>query len=161
MLTKIFSFIILILVILQFNIQVLADENNLQNPTVRPESIYYPLYRFWEKAIEKSKFTDQSKVEYYQSLTDRRLIELNYVVKKNLLGEIQTSSERLSYYAALTKDAVKKINHKEDIEKLTKKFDADIKILEKLRDKYAANSSYWMLIQHSINSLKSYQGNLK
>ena len=26
-------------------------------------------------------------------------------------------------------------------------------ILEKLRDKYPANSSYWMLVQHIINSI--------
>ena len=52
----------------------------------------------------------------------------------------------------------KKIDEKK---KLIKIFEKYSKLLANLRDKYPANSSFWMLVQHDINSLSILSERLK
>ena len=82
-----------------------------------------------------------------------RLAELKYVVDKDYLDQVERSTQRVSYQVGVVTDYVifKKINNKK--QNLADLFKEDKIILEKLRDKYPANSSYWMLVQHVINSI--------
>lgn len=137
------------------------DQLNLPSTTINPGSFYYPLKRLWEKGSEKLQFSNDSKISFIQSQLKTRLAELNYVVEKKLLSEVQTSSQRFAYSAGiLTKELIKQNNSNEK-EKVTKEFEKYSKFLEQLRDKYAANTSFWMLIQHDINSLKILSDQLK
>lgn len=133
-------------------------ELNLPDTKINPGSFYYPVKRLWEKGQEKLQFSRQAKINFYGSLLKTRLAELNYVVEKKLLSEVQSSSERFAYYAGiltveLVKENERSSSSNKDKEKAVKEFEQYGKFLEELRDKYQANSSFWMLIQHDINAL--------
>lgn len=144
-------------------IPVYADQSfeNLEIRTqkINPGSFYYSFKRLWEKFRIKLAFDAQSKVSINESLLKTRLAELNYVVGNKLLSEVQTSSERFAYQAGTLVEEVVKIN--KDKEKTIKSFEQLSKVLEKLRDNYPANSSFWMLIQHDINTLNILSERLK
>lgn len=135
--------------------------NQLELPktAVNPGSFYYPVKRLWEKGREKLLFSEQSKVTFHKSLLKIRLAELNYVVEKNLLSVVQTSSERFAYTAGILTEELIKQNKDKEI--TIKEFQQMQKFLERLRDKYVANTSFWMLIQHDINSLNILSDQLK
>lgn len=138
-----------------------ADENilNVKNEIINPGSFYYSFKRLWEKGLEKLQFSEQSKINFYESQLKTRLAELNYVVDNKLLSEVQTSSERFAYQAGILTQALVKANKNK--EKALKEFEQYSKFLEKLRDKYPANSSFWMLVQHDINTLHILSEHLK
>lgn len=135
------------------------EELNLPSTKINPGSFYYPFKRILEKGWEKLQFSQTQKIAFYKLQLKTRLAELNYVVEKKLLSEVQSSSERFAYYAGILTGELVKEN--KDKEKAVKEFEQYGKFLERLRDKYEANSSFWMLIQHDINSLKILSERLK
>lgn len=151
LIAKIILFMIIPLLLTEL---VFADNTsnlNLPNTKINPGSFYYPLKRVLEKGWERLQFGETQKIEFYTLQLKVRLAELNYVVEKKLLSEVQTSSERFAFQAGILTEELVKEN--KDKEKMVKEFEQFSKFLEKLRDKYPANSSFWMLIQHDINTL--------
>lgn len=147
----IFSFLIVFLIVFQ-PITINAEENlSFKNEAINPGSFYYPFKRVWEKGMDKLQFSNQSKINYYKSQLSVRLAELNYVVENKVLSEVQTSSERFAYQAGILTDEVVKSNKNKD--KIMQEFKQMQVFLGPLRDKYPANSSFWMLVQHDINTL--------
>lgn len=147
----IFSFFSLII------IPVYANESGsleLKTENINPGSVYYPVKRAWEKISEKLQFGKEGKINFQKSLLDRRLSELKYVVDNNLLNEVQTSSERFAYQAGMLLEDSKEQNSKDNKESVIKKFESYGGLLGELRDRYPANSSFWMLVQHDINTLQ-------
>lgn len=134
---------------------------SLPEQKVYPGTISYPLKRSWEKFWEKITNSDKDKMKLYRDLTLTRLSELNYVVDKGLVGETQTSSERFAFYAGQLTNAATRVNDGDEKNNISQDFDKYIQKLETMRDKYEYGSSYWMLIMHSINSLKEYKEKLK
>lgn len=161
---KLNSKILTLLLILTFSLTDLSPifaggQLNLPSTIINPGSFYYPLKRLWEKGYEKLQFSNDSKISFIQSQLKTRLAELNYVVEKKLLSEVQTSSQRFAYSAGILTEELIKEN--KDKAKTIQQFQQMQDFLEKLRDKYAANTSFWMLIQHDINSLKILSDRLK
>lgn len=154
---KIFSKVALLflLIVILFSQGVIYAEGTeqlkLPNVTVNPGSFYYPFKRLIEKGRERLVFSQDSKRSFYTSLLRTRLAELNFVVNNKMLSEIQSSSERFAYQAGILAEAGEK---GKDSEKLIQEFEKYSKFLDTLRDKYPANSSFWMLVQHDINTLK-------
>lgn len=143
---------------------VLADNSadlNLPNTKINPGSFYYPFKRILEKGWERLQFSEAQKIAFYKSQLKVRLAELNYVVEKKLLSEVQTSSERFAYTAGILAEELIRQNKAADKESVIREFEQFTPFLDKLRDVYPANSSFWMLIQHDINSLKILSGTLK
>lgn len=132
-----------------------------KNEVINPGSFYYSFKRLWEKGIEKLQFSRESKITFYQSQLKTKLAELNFVVENKLLSEVQQSSERFSYQAGILTNELVKQSKAEDKEKFIREFEQYGKFLDRLRDIYPANSAYWMLIQHDINSLKILSERLK
>lgn len=130
-----------------------VEQLDLPKTTLNPGSFYYPLKRLWEKAEGKFMFSSEAKKSFYESLLKTRLAELKYVVESKLLSEVQTSSERFAYYAGVLTEELVKQNKVNEKGSLIKEFEKYSKYLDKLRDNYPANSSYWMLVQHDINTL--------
>lgn len=158
---KIFFSVFVILLLLYASPIIDAVEESIifKNELINPGSFYYSFKRLWEKGIEKLQFSKQSKINFHQSQLQTRLAELKYVVENRLLSEVQTSSERFAYQAGiLTEELVRENKNKE---KTVKEFQLIQKFLEKLRDKYPANTSFWMLVQHDINSLSILSERLK
>lgn len=158
-----FLFLVFLFTIIFTSMPIYADQSfetlKIKNEQINPGSFYYPFKRLWEKFRERMIFDSNSKINFNESLLKTRLAELNYVVERKFLSEIQTTSERFAYQAGILTDEVVKANR--DKEKIVKEFDKFSKTLERLRDKYPANSSFWMLIQHDINTLNILAKGLK
>ncbi len=137
------------------------NDNSFRKEAINPGSFYYSFKRLWEKGLEVLQFGEQAQINYKKSLLKTRLAELNYVVDQKLLSELQSSTERVSYEAGVLTNKVLKQNKKENKGDLIKVFNQYDKYLPSLRDKFPANSSFWMLIQHDINSLKILSDQLK
>lgn len=125
----------------------------LPNTMVQPGMFIYPLMRLEEKLLEKFQFNKEAKKKYYQDLVQKRLAELKFIIDNSYLDELEKSSQRVSYQVGILTDYV--VREKLDSKKSTviDLYKKDKLILEKLRDKYHSNSSFWMLIQHIINSV--------
>lgn len=158
------TILILLITILSLSNELIYAEGfeqlELPKTSVNPGSFYYSFKRLWEKGIEKLQFSKESKINFYDSQLKVKFAELNFVVENKLLGEVQKSSERFAFQAGILTDELMKQNFK-DKEKFIREFEAYSKFLEKLRDVYPANTSFWMLIQHDINSLKILSERLK
>lgn len=137
------------------------EQLNLPDTKINPGSFYYPVKRLWEKGQEKLQFSRQAKINFYESLLKTRLAELNYVVEKKLLSQVQSSSERFAYQAGILTEELVRQNKSADKENVIKEFEKFSPFLDSLRDKYEANSSFWMLVQHDINSLNILSDQLK
>lgn len=151
---KIFQIFCLSLVVIFLVGNVKAYETQVV-PTpqkIYPGSPYYPLKRLWEKISAKFLFFDDAKVNNNRRLLETRFSELFYVVDQKLLDEIQRSSERFAYQAGIYTESVKGKNNADKgfTKQELKKYIDD---LGKLRDEFSANSSYWMLVQHDINTI--------
>lgn len=138
------------------DINVLATELNLPKITITPERyLLFNLKRLIEKGELLTKFNKESRADYYKDLTLRRTAELKYVIENKLLGEVEKSTQRLSYQTSILSEYISM--NKADLAKTisgTKELLNNYKILlANLRDQYPANSSYWMLVQHTINSI--------
>lgn len=150
----VFTFVLFSVFFLPVNI--LATELNLPKTTINPDNyLFFSLKRLIEKGELYIKFSKESKADYYQDLTLKRMAELKYVVDNKLLGEVEKSSQRLSYQIGVLSDYIN-MNRGKLVETIpgTKELLSNYKIpLANLRDQYPANSSFWMLVQHTINSI--------
>lgn len=132
------------------------DHTTLPETYVNPDKyLFYSVKRLIEKGTVYTKFSKESKADYYMDLTLIRLAELKYVIGKDIVSDIEHSSERLSYQVGILSDYI--VANKTDLESkkvsVIARFNRYKELLVPLRDKYPANSSYWMLVQHDINSI--------
>lgn len=137
--------------------KVYATDLNLPHILIAPNNyLFYSFVRLSEKALIFTKISKGAKVDYFNELIRKRLAELQYVVDNKYLGEVQQASQRLSYQIGILSDYIN-INQSQLFkQKLEAKdsLNSYNGFLATLRDKYPANSSYWMLIQHDINSIE-------
>lgn len=147
-------FVIFLLVF--YHGKALAAELNLPKTAINPNNyLLYSFKRLFEKAIIFTKFSKEAKVDYYRNLTLTRMAELQVVVDQRSLGEVEKASQRLSYQIGVMSDyvAANKKELSKDQQDVVNTLNSFKGLLANLRDKYPANSSYWMLIQHNINSI--------
>ncbi|MCL4415491.1 MAG: hypothetical protein M1365_02135 [Actinobacteria bacterium] len=137
-------------------INALAEELNLPKTTINPDRyLFFNIKRLIEKGELLTKFSKESKINYYKDLTLRRMSELKYVVENKLIGEVEKSTQRLSYQVGILSDyaSANRIELTKTIPSTKERLTNYKILLVKLRDQYPANSSYWMFVQHSINSI--------
>lgn len=155
--SKILSIIATTIIFASFTNVIFASNNpaeiNLSAPVINPDSLYYPLKRVWEKVRDQLNFSDDAKITFAKDLLRERLAELKFVVENKILSEVEHSSQRFAFQAGILVEEIAKQNKSSEKEKLMKEFEQYNTFLGQLRDKYQANSSFWMLIQHDINSL--------
>jgi len=129
------------------------NEISLRSEAINPGSLLYIFKRAWEKSLHFILFPTQAKINYDINLLEVRMSELDNVVKNKNLNEFQQASERFSYQAGILVDQVISSNYS-DKQKIKEQFSKYAKLLDKLRDLNPANSSYWLLIQQNIDTLK-------
>lgn len=147
-------FLLLVIGIITYlSFPIYAKQSDLPSVQLTPDSFYYPLKRLYEKIIVNFYVDSNSKSDYYKDLVQNRMAELKYAVDKNYLDLVEMSTQRVSYQVGVLTDYVaeKELNNKKP--GLIDLYKKDKIILEKLRDQYPANSSFWMLVQHIINSI--------
>jgi hypothetical protein len=133
---------------------------DLKVEKINPGSMYYPLKRFIEKTIYLFSFSNELKFEFSKSLVDSKMSELKYVIENDLRDQTQSSTERLAYFADQLASQASGQN-KEKREEILIKLENYKNLLGNLRDKYPANSSYWLLVQHDINTFNKLTDELK
>lgn len=138
-----------------------AEQLGLPKISVNPGSFYYPFKRIIEKGKGRLIFSQETRVSFYESLLKIRLSELNYVTDKKVLSEIQGGSERFAYQAGILTEELIKQNNVNMKANIIKEFEKYRNFLANLRDRYPANSSFWMLVQHDINTLSILSERLK
>lgn len=136
------------------------EKLNLPTQPINPGDFYFLSVRLWEKIAEKFQFKTDAKFKYSNFLIDKRMSELGFVVKNRRLGEVQRSSERLAYQVGTLTDFLIKQEDKQMKDQMRTKINNLFPALSELRDNFPANSSFWMLVQHDINSLKEYSEKL-
>lgn len=136
------------------------DELNLPKQIVNPGDFYYPVKRLWEKILERLNLNNEVKYRYYKSLLEFRMSELGFVVKNKRLGELERASQRFAFQTGILTDYLTKHGTKEQKDEILRRFKDFEAPLDELRDHFPANSSFWMLVQHDINSLKEYSEKL-
>lgn len=155
---------IIILLFLLFSVQVTyaseLEKLNLPTQSVNPGDFYYSPVRLWEKITEKFQFKTDTKFKYSNSLIDKRMSELGYVIKNKRLDEVQRSTQRLAYQVGVLSELLIQNKNTQMKEQLNKKINSFFPALAELRDNFPANSSFWMLVSHDINGLKEYSEKL-
>lgn len=126
---------------------------NIKEPSTKPDAGFYYLFkRSQEKILEKFQFSNSSKLNFHKKLMLERLSELKYVAETKSLGLLQISSQRFSYEAGKVVEYAQDMTQ-EDKDDVKNQFISYKPLLEKLRDIYPSNSSFWMLIQYDIDTL--------
>ena len=160
LITNTFIFLIFFVVTIQTSYATELEKLNLPTQSINPGDFYFPAIRLWEKIVEKFQFNNDAKFKYSSSLIDKRISELGFIVKNQRLDEVQRSSQRLAYQVGILTDFLIKQRNKEMMNQLKIKINTFFPALSELRDNFPANSSFWMLVQHDINSLKEYSQKL-
>lgn len=134
---------------------------DLPQTKINPGNFYYNFKRLWEKGLGQLMFSQESKISFHKSQLKTRLVELKVVVDEKILSEVQRSSERFAYQAGILTDVIVKKDDAKTKEQLLEEFESYDPLLQKLRDSFEANSSFWMLVQHDINTLRILSDQLK
>ena len=151
---RIFLVLVVSFVILSFQNLVLAQETMvISKQGINPDSAYYDIKRVWEKINEQVQFSQQNKLRYSRVLLENRLSELNYIAEGKQLDYFETSSNRLSAQAGTVANLAARTASSTKKAEIVSQFTEYIRVLEKLRDLYPANSSYWLFIQQNIDTL--------
>lgn len=111
--------------------------------------------KLFEKVSLLFRFSPSAKYSYYTQLLDKRLGEIAYVVSRNDLDNVeQTTSRYQTYVAVFTDFTTANLLASSHSTQLVQLFDAHTKKLAELQTHYPSNTSFSMLIQHDLNSIK-------
>lgn len=138
-----------------------AEQTNLSKPFITPGSFYFPVKRTVERAFLYLHLDPKSKFNYSLILLQERMKELNYVAENQVLSQLETTSNRFYTQAGDTVGIISANRLKVNKETVSNTFKDYQRLLEKLRDKYPYNSSYWLLLQQDREYLEIYVKEIK
>lgn len=122
-----------------------------------PDSLLYLLKRVQEKAFMRTKGTPSAKADYLSLQLDKRLEELQNLVKNKSYFYLVSSSLRYSTTAGRLTQIVIDNRLKVQSEALEKKFLAHQQVLQDLLDNYPQDlNTEYKYLQDDINYLKLY-----
>lgn len=128
---------------------------------VKVEKVSNVMDRFKEKITLFFKFRSEDKLSFQQQLVEQRLGELDYVIKSGQGDFIEEVSSRYSAYVGRYGEAILSSNNITQKEQALEMFKNHPQILALMRDNFPANSSFWMLLQHDINTIQIYTDKIK
>jgi len=116
-------------------LEINASDLGLAEPTILPDSIFYPFKKIIEKITEAFTFQEESKAKLNMKLASKRLLEARKLIK---LGKKDLALKILENYNKRMENARKKLKDMEDvdIEKLKEK---QKKRLEKNKELFTEN----------------------
>lgn len=117
---------------------------------INPNLLAYPLERFQEGLNLFLTFNSTAKQQFIWKLYDRRFNELVYIINYNRTGFLLETVDRYNTYAGKIKTQNPNLDNlkKEQIKK-------NLKLLEKMRDRYHSGSAYWIKIQQAVDTTRS------
>ena len=148
---KLIIFLFFIFLFNSFSNVAAAEQKLLtEYESINPDSLFYSFKRLGEQIQIFFTFNNNEKLRYPLRLLDTRFNELVYTVNLQKTGFLTEVISRYNTQVGKIKRDFKNIDSA-DQDKLAQK----IKILEVLRDRYPANSSYWLSIQQAIDTTRS------
>lgn len=121
----------------------------LDYESINPNSLLYQFKRLGEEVKLRLIFNNNKKNIYKNQLFKVRFNELIYIINFQKTGFLAETVNRYNVFVGKTKSDYKNMDSSSQ---QVKKY---IAILEKLRDIYPANSSYWLSIQQAIDSTRN------
>ncbi len=115
--------------------------------SINPNLLIYPLKRVFEQT--KLSLTFDKKRGYIYELYDKRYKELVFIINSNKEGFIPYSGDRYNSFVGNLKQNYPP--NKEEVEQIK----TYLRLLERLRDIFPANSANWEKIQQSIDTTRS------
>lgn len=112
---------------------------------INPNLLIYPLKRLYEEIRLNLLPGKQQKREYFYHLFEVRFRELVYIVNHKKEGFIVFTADRYNSFAGKIKK-----DYPPDSTN-SRRFKTYLKLLERLRDIYPANSEYWEKLQQTID----------
>ncbi len=127
----------------------------------RVEKLSNVIDRLGEKIQGFFKFSSEDKVSYQKELVERRFAELLFVIDNGQGDLIEEVSGRYATYVGKATDDLisKKVSSQSD--EYLRMFEKHLKILPVLRDHFPANSGFWLLLQHDINTVQIFSDKIK
>lgn len=112
----------------------------------------------FEKLKEKItlffKFDKKQKSAYQRELVEKRLAELDYVIKNKQWDYIEDVTSRYSTYLGNYINFVEKNKITGDKEQILNLLNGHKNFIEKMQTRFEFNSGWWILIEHDINVVK-------
>lgn len=124
------------------------QQNNITYERINPDNFLYNAKRLVEKIELNVIYQGDSKKKFMTKLLDKRFKELVYINGKDKKDFIEPTTSR---YNSTIGVILAEPNKDSDLKANAAKY---LQVLPTLRDKYAANSAYWLLIQQTIDSTK-------
>lgn len=126
----------------------IPDINAVKLENINPGSPYYVFKRLEENIKLNYLIKDKNKkAKYLSEILDKRFNELVYVVKNDKKGIFENATSRYISTIGLILEKYKYIDS--NLDEQTTNY---VTILSQLRDLYPANSSYWLLVQYTIDT---------
>lgn len=116
--------------------------------SINTNQIIYPFKTIWENL--GYYLILNSKRNYLLNLYHKRFKELVYIINYDKTGFLPETVDRYNTFAGRMKNQSQTIN--EDEKKFIIK---NLRLLEKLRDRYHSGSAYWVKIQEAVDTTKS------
>lgn len=117
--------------------------------SINPNLLIYPLKRISENIKIKLTFNKQKKRDYLYQLYEIRLKELVYIINNKKEGFLLSTADRYNSFVGVLK--MENVIDKD----LKLKIESKVKLLERLRDIYPANSENWNKLQQTIDTTVS------
>lgn len=136
--------------------QVNADNSLIFYEKINPDStIRYSLKRIIEKVegVKVDIFDRNQKNRFMVKLSNRRLLELKYIIENNKLFYLEKSSSRYITQLGLISEELDK--NKIDADFIKSNLETHTKVLESLKDKFPSQTAQWLLVQQARDTSKS------
>lgn len=159
---KIFLILFLALFIFLPNLA-FADINQESTPSfkVKVEKVSNVIDRLKEKITLFFKFNSDDKLNYQQQLVEQRLGELDYVIRDGQGDFIEEVSSRYAAYVGRLSESVLSSKNNNKRGEVIRMFNNHLPILAVMRDNFPANSGFWLLLQHDINTVRIYSAKIQ
>lgn len=118
--------------------------------SINPNLMVYPFERYRESLILLFIFDSNTKQRYLWTLYNKRFRELVYIINYDKTGFLLETVDRYNTFVGKVKIQNPVLNQPEK-EQITK----NLKLLEKLRDRYHSGSAYWSKIQQAVDTTRS------
>ncbi len=135
---------------------VTADEwaGSASDALLKVEEVVNPIERLKEKITLFFKFSDKDKLSYQKYLVEKRLGELDLVIRRGEGDAVEEQSSRYATYVGRLGDLIASQKNVADKEQIKQMYREHLKILDTLQRNFEFGSGWWRLLENDINTVK-------
>lgn len=139
-------------------ILVLIAISLLLSNSTNPDAPFFGIKRLQEKVFLSFSLTPEKKADYYLSLLDKRLEEINYLIRNNKTDHLWSASLRYSATAGEISKLIVDNKLTSYASKAIEKFKSHQKAFKNLDDTFPNRfeSENWKYLQDGVNYLDQY-----